>query len=99
MDISGLSSFTSGSVRGEYEYEVHQNHSVFLYQEDSDELYVGGADFVLKLDANSSHVLEVSLSNLVESPAAAHSLLIGICLCCSQLFLDQAVHFALIRWH
>lgn len=55
----------SGSVSGEYEYEVHQNHSVFLHQEDSDELYVGGADFVLKLDANNYQILEVSLSNLV----------------------------------
>ncbi|XP_017261087.1 semaphorin-7A [Kryptolebias marmoratus] len=46
---------SKGLIRGEYKYEVHQNHIVFSYQEDSDELYVGGTDFVLKLDANNNY--------------------------------------------
>lgn len=58
--IIRLFCFTSGLISGEYEYVLHQNYSVFLYQEDTDELYVGGTDFVLKLDANNYHILEVS---------------------------------------
>uniref|UniRef100_A0A1A7YT47 Semaphorin 7A n=1 Tax=Iconisemion striatum TaxID=60296 RepID=A0A1A7YT47_9TELE len=48
----------TGLTKGGYIYDAHQNHSVFLYQEDSDELYVGGTDFVLKLDGNDYHILE-----------------------------------------
>lgn len=39
-------------VTGAFEYQTIQNHSVFLYLEDSKELYVGGTDFVLKLDVD-----------------------------------------------
>ncbi|KAM4733932.1 semaphorin-7A [Anableps anableps] len=45
-------------IIGRYEYEVHQKHSVFLYQEAEQELYVGGTDMVLQLDANNYHVKE-----------------------------------------
>ncbi|XP_073328805.1 semaphorin-7A [Pagrus major] len=41
-----------------FEYQVHQNHSVFFYHEDSEEMYVGGTDFVLKLDVDDYHVIE-----------------------------------------
>ncbi|XP_029952788.1 semaphorin-7A [Salarias fasciatus] len=45
-------------ITGTFEYETVQNHSVFLYQEYSKELYVGGANFVLKLDVNNYHIIE-----------------------------------------
>ncbi|XP_049930118.1 semaphorin-7A [Epinephelus moara] len=45
-------------LSGGFKYQVHQNHSVFFYQEDSEEMYVGGTDFVLKLDADDYHVIE-----------------------------------------
>ncbi|MEQ2267131.1 hypothetical protein XENORESO_002128 [Xenotaenia resolanae] len=41
-----------------YEYETHQNHSVFSYQEEEQELYVGAANFVLQLDTDNYHVIE-----------------------------------------
>ncbi|XP_036962445.1 semaphorin-7A [Acanthopagrus latus] len=45
-------------INGGFEYQVRQNHSVFLYHEDSEEMYVGGTDFVLKLDVDDFHVIE-----------------------------------------
>lgn len=45
-------------LSGGFKYQVHQNHSVFFYHEDSEEMYVGGTDFVLKLDADDYHVIE-----------------------------------------
>ncbi|XP_072242009.1 semaphorin-7A [Leuresthes tenuis] len=44
--------------RAGFHYEVSQKHSVFSYQEDSEELYVGGTDFVLRLDVNDHHIIE-----------------------------------------
>ncbi|XP_040893453.1 semaphorin-7A isoform X2 [Toxotes jaculatrix] len=46
------------SVVGGFEYHVNQKHSVLFYQEDSEEMYVGGTDFVLKLDMDDYHVIE-----------------------------------------
>ncbi|XP_028286865.1 semaphorin-7A [Parambassis ranga] len=43
---------------GGYVYQSHQRHSVFLYQEDTEELYVGGTDFVLKLNLDNYRVIE-----------------------------------------
>lgn len=56
-----MSFFThcSDTVSGGYAYQVHQNHSVFFHPEDSEEMYIGGTDFVLKLDMNDYHVIEV----------------------------------------
>lgn len=43
---------------GEFEYQVY-HHSVFFYHEDSEEMYVGGTDVVLKLDVDDYHIIEV----------------------------------------
>ncbi|XP_069019637.1 semaphorin-7A isoform X1 [Embiotoca jacksoni] len=45
-------------MSGGFEHQVHQNHSVFLYQGDSEEFYVGGTDFVIKLDVDDYHIIE-----------------------------------------
>ncbi|KAK6309445.1 hypothetical protein J4Q44_G00209080 [Coregonus suidteri] len=41
------------------EYNVHQNHTVFFHPEDSDELYVGGTDFVFQIDVECSRIIEL----------------------------------------
>lgn len=46
------------TVSGGFTYQVHQNHSVFFHHEDSEEMYIGGTDFVLKLDMNDYNVIE-----------------------------------------
>ncbi|XP_041650841.1 semaphorin-7A [Cheilinus undulatus] len=46
------------SISGGFDYEVSQNHSVFYYQEDYQEMYIGGTDFVLKLDVDDYHIIE-----------------------------------------
>ncbi|XP_037307889.2 semaphorin-7A isoform X1 [Pungitius pungitius] len=47
------------------EYPVSQKSSVFFYDEDSEEMYVGGTDFVLKLDVDDYRVKETfRLKNL-----------------------------------
>ena len=51
--------FSSDITSGGLEYQVHQNHSLFFYHDDSEEMYVGGTDFVLKLDVDDYHVKEV----------------------------------------
>ncbi|XP_054476238.1 semaphorin-7A [Anoplopoma fimbria] len=43
---------------GGFEYEVYQNHTVLFYDEESEQIYVGGTDFVLKLDMDDYHVIE-----------------------------------------
>ncbi|XP_042352112.1 semaphorin-7A [Plectropomus leopardus] len=50
--------FKKDILSGGFKYQVHQNHSVLFYHEDSDEMYVGGTDFVFKLDAGDYHVIE-----------------------------------------
>ncbi|XP_068459717.1 semaphorin-7A [Clinocottus analis] len=49
---------------GGFEYQVHQNHSVFFCHEEH--MYVGGTDFVLKLDLDDYHVIEKFPLNTVE---------------------------------
>lgn len=41
-----------------YEYQVSQKHTVVLYHEDSGEMYVGGTNFVLKIDVDDYHIIE-----------------------------------------
>ncbi|XP_008275035.1 semaphorin-7A [Stegastes partitus] len=44
---------------GGFNYQIDQNHTVFLYEEDSQELYVGGTGFVFRIDAsNWTRVIE-----------------------------------------
>ncbi|KAM3609607.1 uncharacterized protein V6R79_017694 [Siganus canaliculatus] len=45
-------------ISADFEYQVQQNNSVFYYHGDSEEMYVGGTDFVLKLDINDFHNIE-----------------------------------------
>nr|XP_020474991.1 semaphorin-7A [Monopterus albus] len=40
---------------GGFEFQVHQNHTVIFYDDSSEEMYVGGTDFVIKLDVNDSN--------------------------------------------
>lgn len=54
--------FSSDIVGGEFEHRVKQNHTVFFYHEDSGEMYVGGTDFVLKLDVDNYCFKEVGVS-------------------------------------
>ncbi|XP_039989057.1 semaphorin-7A [Xiphias gladius] len=51
------------TVSGAFEYQVYQNHSVFFYHEDSGEMYVGGNDFVLKLDMDDYGIAEKFILN------------------------------------
>lgn len=51
----------SDITNGVFQYPVRQNHTVLYYQEDVEEMYVGGTDFVLKLDVNDYHIIEVSV--------------------------------------
>lgn len=44
---------------GGYVYPYNQRHSVFMNQEDSEELYVGATDLVLKLNLDNYRVTEV----------------------------------------
>lgn len=46
------------------EYQINQNHSVLFYEEGSDELYLGGNDFILKLNVDDFHIIEVGWSNI-----------------------------------
>ncbi|XP_023153793.2 semaphorin-7A [Amphiprion ocellaris] len=41
-----------------YKYPNCQNHTVFLYEEDSQELYVGGTGFVLRLNVTDYRIIE-----------------------------------------
>lgn len=41
-----------------FKYQIHQNHTVFLYEEDSQDLYVGGTGFVLRLNVTNYHIIE-----------------------------------------
>ena len=56
----------SGTVRGGFEYQEQQKHSVLFYHEDSADMYVGGTDFVLKLDMNDNNVKEVGACSRVK---------------------------------
>ncbi len=56
--------FSSDIISGGFEYQVSQNHTVYFYHEDSEEMYVGGTDFVLHLDVDDYHIIEVGVSVL-----------------------------------
>lgn len=63
MVISGVwwcdpSSLTVDINSGKTECQV-ENHTVLFYHGDSEEMYVGGTDFVLKLDVDDYHNREV----------------------------------------
>ena len=60
-NVIHLFSPLSDIINGGFEYQVRQNHSVFLYHEDSEEMYVGGTGFVLKLDVDDFHIIEVGV--------------------------------------
>ncbi|XP_071752620.2 semaphorin-7A [Centroberyx gerrardi] len=45
-------------INGRLEYAVHQNHTVFFHHDDSNELYVGGTDFVIKVDVDNNRIIE-----------------------------------------
>lgn len=47
---------TKNSTRTVFEYK--ENQTVFFYKEDCAELYVGGIDFVLRLNTSDYHVIE-----------------------------------------
>ncbi|XP_017160916.1 semaphorin-7A isoform X1 [Poecilia reticulata] len=47
-----------GIISDQYKYEVNQTSSVFSYREEEQELFVGGTDFVVKLNANNYSVIE-----------------------------------------
>ncbi|KAM3869937.1 semaphorin-7A [Diretmus argenteus] len=44
------------NINGQLEYPIYQNHTVFFLHED--ELYVGGTDFVLKIDVDDNRIIE-----------------------------------------
>ncbi|XP_034032330.1 semaphorin-7A [Thalassophryne amazonica] len=45
-------------ISGGFEHATDQNHSVLFHQEDSGELYIGGTNFVLKLNLDDCRVIE-----------------------------------------
>ncbi|KAG8012675.1 Semaphorin-7A, partial [Nibea albiflora] len=47
------------------EYPVHQNHSVLFYHEASEEMYVGGTDFVFKFDVDNNRIIEDPCENVI----------------------------------
>ncbi|XP_054877045.1 semaphorin-7A [Poeciliopsis prolifica] len=47
-----------GIFSDQYKYDVNQNHSVFSYREEEQELYVGGTDFIIKFNASNYRVIE-----------------------------------------
>ena len=56
----------SDIINAAFEYQDYQNHSVFYYHEESEEMYVGGTDFVLRLDVDDYHIIEVGVSELID---------------------------------
>ncbi|XP_044049173.1 semaphorin-7A [Siniperca chuatsi] len=49
---------SKGIISGGFKYQMNQNHTVFFYDEDSEEMYVGGTDFVLQLDVDNYRIIE-----------------------------------------
>ncbi|XP_077566740.1 semaphorin-7A-like [Stigmatopora nigra] len=49
---------TQDIIRGTFAYPLHQNHTILFYHEDSGEFYVGGTDFVYKLDLDRYQIAE-----------------------------------------
>ncbi|XP_056138133.1 semaphorin-7A isoform X2 [Lampris incognitus] len=52
-------------ICGRLEYPVYQNHTVFFHRDGSDELYVGGTDYVLKINVDDNQVIEGLCYNVV----------------------------------
>ncbi|XP_035498125.1 semaphorin-7A isoform X2 [Scophthalmus maximus] len=50
---------SNGTVSVVFEYEEYQKHLVFFQHENSTEMYVGGTDFVLRLDTDDYHIKEI----------------------------------------
>ncbi|XP_024138284.1 semaphorin-7A [Oryzias melastigma] len=48
----------TGEITDGFKYQVQQNHSVFFKDEDSEDLYVGGSDFVYKFDMDHLQLIE-----------------------------------------
>lgn len=46
------------SVEFAFDYQENQNHTVLFYKHDSEDMYVGGTDFVLRVDTDNYHILE-----------------------------------------
>ncbi|XP_057693550.1 semaphorin-7A isoform X2 [Corythoichthys intestinalis] len=56
-------------IKGTFSYPVHQNHTILFYHEDSGEIYVGGTDFVYKLDLDRYQISEeIHLNATREEP-------------------------------
>ncbi|RVE71819.1 hypothetical protein OJAV_G00055520 [Oryzias javanicus] len=45
-------------IKDGFKYQVQQNHSVFFKDEDSENLYVGGTDFVYKFDVDDLQLID-----------------------------------------
>uniref|UniRef100_A0A3Q0R0I6 Semaphorin 7A (JohnMiltonHagen blood group) n=1 Tax=Amphilophus citrinellus TaxID=61819 RepID=A0A3Q0R0I6_AMPCI len=60
-------------INAEFKYQINQNHSVLFYEEESDELYVGGTDFILKLGVDDFHIIEFVCGTNGEKPQCLHS--------------------------
>ncbi|CAL8356226.1 unnamed protein product [Lota lota] len=53
------------TIRNKLPYPAHQNHTVLFLQETKDVLYLGGTDFVLKIDMDSNNVIEGPCTNVI----------------------------------
>ena len=62
--ISGqtvTSSFFIDAIRNKLQYPALQNYTVLFLQETKDVLYLGGTDFVQKIDVDRNNVMEVGI--------------------------------------
>ncbi|XP_077372937.1 semaphorin-7A isoform X2 [Festucalex cinctus] len=56
-------------IRGTFVYQIYQKHTVLFHHEDSGEIYVGGTDFVFKLDLDRYQITQnISLEATREEP-------------------------------
>ncbi|XP_072291864.1 semaphorin-7A [Eucyclogobius newberryi] len=49
---------TKNAVKITFDYEKLQNHTVFFYSQDNGDMYVGGTEFVLRLNTNNYQIIE-----------------------------------------
>uniref|UniRef100_A0A8C6WHZ0 Semaphorin 7A n=1 Tax=Neogobius melanostomus TaxID=47308 RepID=A0A8C6WHZ0_9GOBI len=49
---------TKDSVKIAFDYQELQNHTVLFYKQDYEDLYVGGTDFVLRLNTSNYHIVK-----------------------------------------
>ncbi|XP_061630479.1 semaphorin-7A [Phyllopteryx taeniolatus] len=45
-------------IQGRFDFPVYQNHTVLFYHEDSGEFYIGGTNFVFKLDLDRFQIIK-----------------------------------------